>query len=666
MTINHLINETSPYLKQHVNNPVDWYPWGEAAIEKARRENKPILLSIGYAACHWCHVMAHESFEDTHTAEIMNKHFVNIKVDREERPDLDKIYQTAHYLLTQQNGGWPLTIFLSPKDLMPFFSGTYFPPQSRYQLPAFKTVLEKIATIYRDHANDIQTQSNELGQILAKQIAPVEISHINQQPIQLALQIFQGNFDPVNAGFGHAPKFPQSPKLAFLMQYHSAMFTETLKHIANGGIYDQLEGGFFRYSVDEKWEIPHFEKMLYDNAQLLILYSLAAYSYQDPLFAEHAHLSAKWAMDVMQSDEGGFYSSLDADSEGHEGKFYVWEKSEVKNALSAEEYQLIECHFGLNLPANFEGKWHLHIVDSLESIANKLNIESTQAINLLNSAKKKLSDVRSKRVAPACDNKILTSWNALMIKGMLTAGLFLQDPTYITSAHRALNFIRKNLWQHKRLLASYNDGKAHLSAYLDDYAFLLDAMITSLQVQWEQSHLEFAVELAEALLNLFSDEVNGGFYFTAHDHESLLYRPKAMMDEAIPAGNGIAARALIALGHMLGESRYLLAAEKTLRVAWPMLARYPAEHSSVLLALKDYLNPPKIIIIRAMPNELNDWQTQLKSLGHYVFAIPADQENLPTELAAKIYPGRSCAYICQGMHCLPPVYSVEELKKQLN
>jgi uncharacterized protein len=661
---NHLIDEPSPYLQQHAHNPVDWYPWGKLALDKARDENKPILLSIGYAACHWCHVMAHESFEDEKTAELMNNLFVNIKVDKEERPDLDKIYQTSHYFLSHQSGGWPLTIFLTP-DLMPFFSGTYFPPVEHNQLPSFQRVLKTIAEIYQNKTSDIQKQGQELNRILQQQNhADIQSTKVdlNDQPLQLALDLLQQNYDAAHGGFGTAPKFPSPSKLEFLLANHSPITLSTLIHMARGGIYDQLAGGFYRYSVDQQWNIPHFEKMLYDNGQLLALYSLASEQYSEPYFNTLSSKTAEWVIEQMQAPEGGYYASLDADSEGEEGKFYRWDKAEIQSLLSANEYAIVSHYFGLNQKPNFAGHWHFYVAQSLESIAKSLNISLTDAQTLLDAAKKKLLSARKQRVLPFRDEKILTSWNSLMVKGMLLAGSTLNDQRFILSAQKALHFIQKKLWQDNHLWASYKDGKAYLSAYLDDNAFLLDALLTSLQVSWNTDDLLFAIAITEVILKSFPDEPQGGFFFTPEDHEKLLFRPKTFMDDAIPAGNGILVRALLLLGYLLGEPRYLTAAEKTLQVAWPLLMQYPVEHCSLLLGLKDYLNPPQLMVIRGNKEEIKTWQDYAQASGRFIFAIPSDSLNLPGSLAEKKARATSCAYVCRGLQCDAVITEKEKLQ----
>lgn len=662
---NQLANEVSPYLLQHAHNPVDWHPWNQETLAKAKQENKPILLSIGYAACHWCHVMAHESFEDEATAKLMNEFFINIKVDREERPDLDKIYQTAHYLLTQQTGGWPLTIFLNPDDLTPFFSGTYFPKEPHFQLPAFKEVLKALADIYKNKFQEIKQQNVQLKSILnvEKKTTPTTLT---DEPLKQIHDLLLRRWDTQHGGLLGAPKFPHPTILELLIHEKSSLASDTLDAMARGGIYDQLQGGFFRYSVDERWDIPHFEKMLYDNGQLLYLYALASQQFSNSYFATIARETANWVITVMKSSEGGFFSSLDADSEGHEGKFYIWKKTEVQAILTKKEFQFAELYFNLSQFSNFEHQWHLHVISSLDSIATELKISFSEAQQLLDTIKTKLLTEREKRVPPAKDTKILTSWNALMIKGMALASDILHEPRYLASAEQSLQLIQQKLMRNNRLLASYKDSKAHLDAYLDDYAFLLDAILSVLQVSWNTEHLKFAIQLADNLLEHFFDPENGGFFFTANDHEKILYRPKTMLDEAIPSGNAIAARALLVLGHLLGETRYLTAAEKTLQAAFPALHQFPAEHCGLLLALELFLKPANIIIIRGKEAEMKRWQAVCKNrnrIRNIVFAIPDTETELPALIATRKPHTETVAYVCQGTNCLPVITDFESLNK---
>ncbi|WP_455204931.1 thioredoxin domain-containing protein [Kaarinaea lacus] len=673
LTSNRLIQETSPYLLQHAHNPVDWYPWGDEALQKARQENKPILLSIGYSACHWCHVMAHESFEDPQTAQVMNTLFVNIKVDREERPDLDRIYQFAHQVLTQRGGGWPLTMILMPEDQTPFFAGTYFPKQEKYGMPAFTTILQSVATIYREKTDEVIRQNEALQEILEKtsNIKPATKAALHGQPLEEARQQLQTTYDSENCGFGQAPKFPHPTNIERLLRHWSAtkrhgkadagalqMAVDTLQAMALGGLYDQLGGGFCRYSVDEQWMIPHFEKMLYDNGPLLSLYAQGGLATGEGLFYKIAAETAEWVMREMQSNQGGYFSTLDADSEGEEGKFYVWKAQQVKQYLTASEYQVFSLHFGLDQTPNFEGSWHLHTFVTPEVVAEQTQLPLQEVNELLLSARQKLFREREERVHPGRDEKILVSWNALMIKGMTVAAKACKQPDFLASAEQALGFIRSTLWRDGRLLATYKDGKAHLMAYLDDYAFLMDALLELLQLRWRREDLLFLVELAEALLTHFEDKQNGGFYFTADDHEKLIQRPKVLMDDSIPAGNGVAAGALLRLGHLLGEMRYIDAAEKTLAMAWESIQRTPYAHNALLAALEDYLYPPQVIVLRGGAEDMRSWQKAADNSyapQRLLLAIPAEEQDLPGLLNERKSEGSVVAYVCDGHSCRQPV-----------
>ena len=680
---NHLIHETSPYLLQHAHNPVDWWPWCEEALQAARTQDKLILLSIGYSACHWCHVMAHESFEDPATATVMNELFINIKVDREERPDLDKIYQTAHQLLNQRGGGWPLTMVLTPTDHIPFFAGTYFPVSPRHGLPAFKEILQRVHDFYHEHGDQITMQNNSMLDALAS-LTQTRISdaRLNAAPLDQARKQLAQQFDRQHAGFGKAPKFPHPTNLERLLHHWAGtrahgqedkqalhMLHMTLHAMASGGIYDQLGGGFCRYSVDDYWMIPHFEKMLYDNGPLLALYSETYAATGDAVFERIAEETAQWVMREMQSPAGGYYSTLDADSEGEEGKFYVWTPDDVKAILSEDEYAVTRRVYGLDREANFEGHWHLHIFEDLADVAEELKQDVEHAASLLVSARKKLLAAREQRIHPGRDEKILTSWNGLMIKGMACAARYLANADCLASAQGAVDFIRDSLFVEGRLLATYKDGKARLMAYLDDYAFLLDGLINLLQAKWRQTDLEFAIALAEAILMHFEDIEHGGFFFTAHDHESLIQRPKNFMDEAIPAGNAIASLSLARLGHLLGEQRYLDSAERALRCAWDNIEQAAYAHAAFLQALEEYLYPPQLIVIRG-DSEAEVWQRTINA--HYAprrlcFVIPASATTLPGLLAERKSRGTGThAYACSGMQCHAPTDNLNELMAQLD
>src|ERR1700730_13912933 len=666
MQRNRLAAETSPYLLQHADNPVDWYPWGEQALLAAKQHDKPILLSIGYSACHWCHVMAHESFEDPSTAALMNQLFVNIKVDREERPDLDKIYQVAQQLITHGSGGCPLTMFLTPDEQVPFFGGTYFPKEPRYGMPAFSDLLPRVAQYYRDHGAEIARQNQQLKLAfasLAPEPAPGGVT-LDASPLREARSGLERSFDAQYGGFRQAPKFPHPSSIErCLRQWHATaassnpdlkalyMASLTLTRMAEGGIYDQLGGGFSRYSVDGQWMIPHFEKMLYDNGQLLCEFSRASLATGEAHFTRIAGDTADWVLRDMRSPQGGFYSSLDADSEGHEGKFYVWTRAEVQALLTPQEYAAFSRRFGLDRSANFEGEWHLHIRESIDAIAAALGESAQAVVALIDSARAKLLKVRERRVSPARDEKILTAWNALMIKGLAIAARVLRRPDLADAATASVDFIRRTLWRDGRLLATYKDGRAHLPAYLDAYAFLADALLELLQTRWRSSDLEFARQLTQVLLAQFEDAGAGGFFFTAADHEPLLHRSKTYADDALPSGNAVAASVLCRLGYLLGELPYLDAAERTLRAGWPMLQQYPQAHMSLVNSLEDFLTAPQVLIIRGDGAEVERWPAELgdRYAPHrMIFAIPRDAD-LPSPLADKRAGAGTVAYLCTGM-----------------
>jgi hypothetical protein len=658
MTIsNRLSAETSPYLLQHAKNPVHWQPWDEQSLTLARQQNRPILLSIGYSACHWCHVMAHESFEDEGVAEVMNRLFINIKVDREERPDLDQIYQTAHHMLTRRNGGWPLTMFLAP-DGSPYFGGTYFPREPRYGLPGFADLCERVATAYAERQEDIVAQAAELREAMMDTVpeAPADQTAFDAAALASAEALLARAFDPVHGGFGSAPKFPHPTDLGFLLTRDSQasrnMALTTLRHMCEGGIYDQIGGGFARYSVDERWEVPHFEKMLYDNGPLLGLCADAWEQTRDPLYARVADETAAWLLREMQAPDGGYYSALDADSEGEEGRYYVWDRNELTAILTPEESALAARRWGFDGPPNFENRhWHARIVGKLGAGEEAL----------LESARQKLFAAREKRIRPGCDDKVLTSWNALMIEGMVHASRIFSRADWLQSAQRATDFLRTTMWRDGRLLATSRHGRTHLDAYLDDYAFLLSALLEMLQADFRLQDLRFAIELADSLLARFADPEAGGFYFTAHDHETLIHRPKSGHDNATPSGNGIAAFALLRLGHLLGEPRYLAAAEKSLALFWPQLRQSSGGFASLLRVLEETLVPPEIVILRGPPAELAEWA---RALGadpkRLVMALPNGLPGLPAALA-KPESDHVNAWVCRGVSCSAPTANIDDL-----
>ena len=654
---NRLSAETSPYLLQHADNPVHWQPWDLQSLALARQENRPILLSIGYSACHWCHVMAHESFENPEVAAVMNRLFVNIKVDREERPDLDQIYQTAHQMLTQRSGGWPLTLFLAP-DGTPFFGGTYFPREARYGLPGFADLCERVAEAFQNRRADIETQNAEVRRALAGMVpdAPHSSAEFDPQPLAAATESMARSFDPIHGGFGAAPKFPHATDLAFLLRRSEPELRQmallTLTRMSEGGIYDQIGGGFSRYSVDERWEIPHFEKMLYDNGPLLALSADAWAQTRDPLYARVAEETAGWVMREMQSAEGGYYSSLDADSEGEEGKYYVWDRRELEQLLTPQESALAARRWGFDGPPNFEHRhWHARIAGDL----------GAEEIPLLAAVRHKLFAAREQRIRPGRDDKVLTSWNALMIEGMAHAARVFEHGDWLRSAQRAMDFVRDTMWQDGRLLATARDGRAHLDAYLDDHAFLLAALLELMQAEFRPNDLSFAIELADTLLARFEDRAAGGFFFTSHDHEVLIHRPKSGHDNATPSGNGSAAWALQRLGHLLGDSRYLTAAEKTLRLFWPQICHSSSGYGSLLFALEEALTPPDILILRGPADQIGEWQHALGAdPRRLVLALPNGIPGLPVTLD-KPESDHVNAWVCRGVSCLSPTANLKDL-----
>ena len=676
--MNKLNDQTSPYLLQHADNPVAWYPWGPEALERAHREDKPILLSIGYSACHWCHVMAHESFEDADTAALMNELYVNIKVDREERPDLDKIYQTAHHLLTRKQGGWPLTMFLAADDHIPFFGGTYFPREARHGLPGFKDVLVRVAAAYREHDGEIHEYKAEMSKALAQTIADdtPPTTEFNPQLIAQACTQFGESFDEEQGGFGGAPKFPHPSGLELLLVAHAGgiggsesdnwfrMVDRTLAAMARGGIYDHLGGGFCRYSVDASWTIPHFEKMLYDNGPLLSLYAQAWAVTQAPFYRSVAAATADWGLREMQSPQGGFYSSLDADSEGEEGRFYVWSLDEVREVVG-EDYGAFAARYGLDGPPNFEGRWHLR----LPALATGESPPAAAAP--IERAQRLLLECREQRTRPGLDDKILAAWNALMIKGLATAGRLLQRDEYVQAAARSVAYLKSVHWRDERLLATSKDGVAHLNAYLDDYAYLIDALLALLQSRWDDGDLAFALALADVLLEQFEDTEHGGFFFTSSDHEKLIQRSKTFTDDAMASGNAVAALALFKLAHLVGETRYHAAAERTLHAALGSMTRWPSAHAAMMRALLEYADPPLVVVLRGSDAlAMQRWCERARRgalIRGSCYAIATDAGPLPGILDDRvIHDGVAVtAYLCRGHACSAPVTTLEEFEELL-
>ena len=680
---NRLADETSPYLLQHADNPVHWQPWDEAALTEARESDKPIVLSIGYSSCHWCHVMAHESFEDQATAAVMNSHFVNVKVDREERPDLDKVYQTAQQLLTRQTGGWPLTMFLDPKTLVPFFAGTYFPRTPRLQLPGFADLLLRIHDAFANRRDELEEQGRKLmqamGQLEGQDNGDERLG--DAELIDRAQRQLKDRFDPQEGGFGSAPKFPMPAILERILRHQTHkrragirdrggldMVMTTLTKMARGGIYDHLGGGFCRYATDRKWMVPHFEKMLFDNGQLLSLYSDALSLGPDALFTGAVRETAGWLIREMRHPDGGFFAALDADSEGEEGRFYLWRREKIRKLLTADEYLVVETLYGLDKLPNFEGKWNLHRYDAWRSVIGRLSLQPDAANDLLASAKQKLFAERATRARPALDDKVLTAWNGLAIKGMAKAALALGEPAWLEAATQAADFIRQRLWRDGVLFATWKGGVARHRGYLDDYANMLDALLALLGAEWRDADARFAVDLANALLESFHDDAKGGFYFTAHEGERLIHRPKPTLDDAQPPGNGVAAQTLARLGHLFGNAAWLHAAAGALDAARPLMERYPAGHCTLLSALEEQLHPGEQVILRGSSEALRDWRDALADgvrPWRQVYAIPTGATVIPPYLPASSAP-EPVAFICSHASCSLPITSIAQLQRTLD
>ena len=686
--MNKLAAETSPYLRQHAENPVDWQPWGEDALALARAEDKPILLSIGYSSCHWCHVMAHESFEDEGIATLLNQRFVNIKVDREERPDLDRVYQLGHQLLTQRSGGWPLTCFLDPKTLLPFFSGTYFPKQARYGLPGFHDLLMRVADSFAAKRDELAGQGEKLAVVFAQlQTRKRDIEANDRALFNSAREQLEQAYDAQEGGFGSAPKFAMPAAIERLLRHWARvrmdrskradrdglnMVMTTLTKMARGGIYDHIGGGFCRYSTDRRWAIPHFEKMLYDNGALLSLYADALALGPDPLFAGAVRETAAWMMREMQHPDGGYFAALDADSEGEEGRFYVWRRDFVKRLLTEDEYLVAETLYGLDKPANFEGKWNLHRRDAWRAVVERLFFEPEDAEKLLASAKAKLFAARAEREPPGRDDKVLAAWNGIAIEGMAKAGVRLGEQAWIDSAARAADFVRTNMVEDGRLYATCKDGVCKYGGYLDDYANMLQGLLALLSARWRDEDMALALFLGDELLNRFEDGEAGGFFFTAHDHEQLIHRPKPTTDEALPPGNASAASALIGLAHLSGETRFLEAAERTLRWVRGFVEQQPAGHCAMLNALDEIVHPPQLIIVRGPEEQLDEWLEVTRRgywPGRAIYGIPYNATRLPKylpRLVSSDTQARVSAFICSELSCSTPITDFEEFAKAVS
>ena len=644
---NRLAQETSPYLLQHKDNPVDWYAWGPDALTRAKEEDKPILVSIGYSACHWCHVMEHESFEDEQTAAEMNSRFVCIKVDREERPDVDAIYMEACQAMTGQ-GGWPLNVFLTP-DQVPFYAGTYFPPEPRHGLPSWRQVLGAIDEAWRTRRAEIEESAGRIVNRLSggALLQPSE-DELDPGLLDQALENLRGAFDPVNGGFGGAPKFPPASTIEFLLRRGDTdMTARTLRAMASGGMYDQIGGGFARYSVDAHWIVPHFEKMLYDNALLARAYLHGWQVTGEPLFEQVCRETLDWALREMRADEGGFYSALDADSEGVEGKFYVWTLDEVRKALGDDAEAAITA-LGMSEQGNFEGQ----------------NIP-VRAGDLPAELRARLYDVRATRVWPGLDDKRLTSWNALMISALADAGAVLGEERYLGAARACAEFVLGTMRDERgRLLRTYKDGRAHLNAYLEDHAFLVEGLLTLYESTFEPRWFAAARELANQMIERFADEERGGFFETSSDHEQLVARRKDLEDNPIPAGNSSAAYGLLRLAALSGEHEYERRAEGVLRLLHEIAPRHPQAFAHLLQALDFRLAQTKEVALAGTDTAELERVVRSKFRPHIVLA-GGEPDGVPLMEGREPVDGRAAAYVCEQFSCRQPVTKADELEALL-
>jgi hypothetical protein len=695
---NRLAQEKSPYLLQHAHNPVDWFAWNDDAFAKARSENKPILLSIGYSTCHWCHVMERESFEDEKIGEFLKEHFVSIKVDREERPDVDKIYMTF-VQSTSGGGGWPLNVFLTP-DLKPFFGGTYFPPDARYGRPSFLQLLEQIASLWRERKNEITASADEIHARLEMATAnsPATNSLLTADVLKNAAEIFKSSYDSINGGFGGAPKFPQPSIPSFVLRgakrFGDGEAVKMVLHIcdkmAAGGIHDQLGGGFARYAVDTEWLVPHFEKMLYDNAQLVQLYLDAFLVSGDARNADTVRDILDYVLRDMTHPGGGFFSAEDADSDGHEGKFYCWTQDELSKLLTVDEFNVAVKFFGITAQGNFVDHSHptplagqnvLSIVNPIgrdgvspSQISKEKNRDADTAslpndFELLASAKEKMSAARAKRIRPHLDDKILASWNGLMLGAFARASTVLSNEKYRAAAEKNLQFIREKLWDEKSqtLFHRWRDGERDSVQLLEAYAFLLSGVIDLYEATLEPKHLDFAIELAEAMLAKFFDAENGGFWQSAADSKDLILRVKDDYDGAEPSGNSVATLSLLKLGAITGRKNFTEAAEKTLRLFASRLQKFPQAMPFMLHALDFSLQEPKRVVITG-ESDSNKFQ-ELLHVAHSVYqpnkivlgnvgAVEEFAKTLPAKNEATVY-------FCTGNSCQPPTDDAAMVKAML-
>jgi uncharacterized protein len=675
---NRLAGETSPYLLQHAHNPVDWYPWGAEALERARREDRPILLSIGYAACHWCHVMEKESFEDAETATVMNEHFVCIKVDREERPDLDSIYMDAVQAMTG-SGGWPMTVFLSP-DGSPFYAGTYFPNEPRHGMPAFGQVLQAVAEAWRDRRGDVTDQGRRVAEALQQRSGLRESTEpLTEDVLRGATAALRQAFDTEWGGFGRAPKFPQPMTLEFLLRSHRRgyegaleMVAPTLDRMAAGGMYDQVGGGFHRYSVDGRWHVPHFEKMLYDNAQLARLYARAWQVTGHHRYRRVAEGTLRYLLREMRHPDGGFFSTQDADSDGVEGKFFTWPWAELIDVAGSE---VVAEFFGATARGNWEGTNVLWTPIPADRVATSHDMDEAELVKLVDESRVALFEARERRVKPATDDKVLAAWNGLAIGAFAEAGRVFGEPSFVEAATKAADFVLLNLRSPDgRLLRSWRDGRAGGPGYVDDHALMAEACLTLYETTFDLRYFREARTLVDELLRLFRDPDGGGFFQAGSDADPLLVRQKDLFDNAVPSGNSVAAEVLLRMSRLTGEVEYERAGVSALRVTHELIRRAPSGLGHALCALDLYLSRPREIAIVGDP-----WAEATRRLigtvhGRFLpsavvaAASPDDGEAAKAIALLRDRPlvdGRAAAYVCEGFVCRRPVTEPEELASQL-
>ena len=679
---NHLSHESSPYLRQHAHNPVDWYPWGSEALDQAKQLDRPIFLSIGYSACHWCHVMEHESFENEEIAKILNDHFVSIKVDREERPDLDQIYMASVQMLTG-SGGWPMSVFLTP-DLKPFTGGTYFPPDDRYGRPGFKRLLQHVAEVWQVRRAEVEEAASQITEHL-RDFGRLESEEgaLDASLLRQALGGLERAFDARHGGFGQAPKFPHPMDLRLLLRCWKRfddpqaleMVRVTLDHMAAGGIYDHLGGGFARYSTDEHWLVPHFEKMLYDNALLVSCYLETYGATGEPFYREIAEETLNGMLREMTSPDGPFYSTLDADSEGEEGKFYVWTAAEIERILGKDEADLFSAVYGVEAEGNWEhGKNILHRVKTFAQYARLNGMSEADLRARLDLSRRKLFEVRSRRVWPGRDDKALTSWNGLMIGALAQAAQVLDRRDYADAAVRAADFLLTRMrGADGRLLRTWSAGhEPKLNGYLEDYSFLLDGLVSLYEATFAPRWIEAALDLAEVMIEQFWDAADGGFFYTGRDHEALIARGKDPHDNAIPSGNAMAVTALLRLVKLTGRMDLQEKAEATLRLYRGLLGAHPLAAGQMLLALDFHLGPIQEIAIVGDPLA-EDTRQVLRLLAgsyqpHRVLALkaPDDHEKKIEELlpllTGKTAQGAVTMYVCRNFACQTPLVGVEAVE----